>query len=177
MLGLLSESSSIWAALATKTAFGAPKIALHPATSSPSGLPCHHQEHFDATGRSERNAPPCWSILEGVSVIDQRIDMQPCTVRLRCRLWRQLVTESLAFPHFNPGEFAMITAEKCRTRATECKALAASIDIPTQRSLEQSIMALNWEALADQIDDDNSQATEARLVALFAGLFRRPLAA
>ena len=46
--------------------------------------------------------------------------------------------------------------------------------LPTQRSLEQSIMALNWEALADQIDDDNSQATEARLVALFAGLFRRP---
>jgi hypothetical protein len=71
----------------------------------------------------------------------------------------------------------MITAEKCRMRATECKTLASSIDIPTQRSLEQSIMALNWEALADQIDDDNSQATEARLVALLAGLFRRPLAA
>jgi hypothetical protein len=68
----------------------------------------------------------------------------------------------------------MITAEKCRIRATECKTFASSIDIPTQRSLEQSIMALNWEALADQIDDDNS---EARLVALFAGLFRRPLAA
>jgi hypothetical protein len=71
----------------------------------------------------------------------------------------------------------MITAEKCRIRATECKTLASSIDIPTQRSLEQSIMALNWEALADQIDDDDSQATEARLVALLAGLFRRPLAA
>jgi hypothetical protein len=71
----------------------------------------------------------------------------------------------------------MITAEKCRIRATECKTLASSIDIPTQRSLEQSIMALNWEALADQIDHDNSQATEARLVALFAGLFRRPLVA
>jgi hypothetical protein len=71
----------------------------------------------------------------------------------------------------------MITAEKCRIRATECKALASSIDTPTQRSLEQSIMALNWEALADQIDDDNSQATEARLVALLAGVFRRPLAA
>jgi len=71
----------------------------------------------------------------------------------------------------------MITAEKCRIRATECKTLASSIDIPTQRSLEQSIMALNWEALADQIDDDNSQATEARLVALVAGLFQRPLAA
>jgi hypothetical protein len=71
----------------------------------------------------------------------------------------------------------MITAEKCRMRATECKTLASSIGIPTQRSLEQSIMALNWEALADQIDDDDSQATEARLVALLAGLFRRPLAA
>ena len=71
----------------------------------------------------------------------------------------------------------MITAEKCRMRATECKTLASSIDIPTQRSLEQSIMALNWEALADQIDDEDSQATEARLVALLAGLFRRPLAA
>jgi hypothetical protein len=71
----------------------------------------------------------------------------------------------------------MITAEKFRIRATEFKTLASSIDIPTQRSLEQLIMALNWEALADQIDHDNSQATEAQLVALFAGLFRRPLAA
>jgi hypothetical protein len=71
----------------------------------------------------------------------------------------------------------MITAEKCRIRATECKTFASSIDIPTQRSHEQSIMALNWEALADQIDDDNAQATEARLVALLAGVFRRPLAA
>jgi hypothetical protein len=68
----------------------------------------------------------------------------------------------------------MITAEKCRIRATECKTFASSIDIPTQRSLEQLIMALNWEALADQIDDDNS---EARFSALFAGVFRRPLAA
>jgi hypothetical protein len=68
----------------------------------------------------------------------------------------------------------MITADKCRIHATECKTLASSIDIPTQRSLEQSIMALNWEALADQIEHDNSQATEARFVALFAGLFRRP---
>jgi hypothetical protein len=71
----------------------------------------------------------------------------------------------------------MITADKCRIHATECKTLASSIDIPTQRSLEQSIMALNWEALADQIEHDNSQATEARFVALFAGLFRRPLVA
>jgi hypothetical protein len=70
----------------------------------------------------------------------------------------------------------MITAEECRIYATQCKVLASSFDIPAQRSLEQLIMALNWEALADQIDHDNSQATEARLVALFTGLFR-PLAA
>jgi hypothetical protein len=67
----------------------------------------------------------------------------------------------------------MISAENCRIRATECKVLASSIDIPAERSLEQSIMALNWEALADHIDHE---ATEARLVVLFAGLFR-PLAA
>jgi hypothetical protein len=48
MLGVLRESSAIWAALATKTAFGAPKIALHPATSSPAGLTYRHQEHRDA---------------------------------------------------------------------------------------------------------------------------------
>jgi hypothetical protein len=77
-------------------------------------------------------------------------------------------------PALQTGEFAMITAEKCRIRATECKIFASSIDIPSQRSLEQSIMALNWEALADQIDDDDSHA---RLEALFAGLFQRPLAA
>ena len=70
----------------------------------------------------------------------------------------------------------MISAENCRIHATECKVLASSIDIPAERSIEQSIMALNWEALADEIDYDNSQATEARLIALFAGLFR-PLAA
>jgi hypothetical protein len=56
---------------------------------------------------------------------------------------------------------AMITAEKCRIHATECRVLASSIDIPTQRSLEQSIMALNWEALADLIEHDNSHATAA----------------
>jgi hypothetical protein len=55
----------------------------------------------------------------------------------------------------------MISAEKCRIYATACKELASSVDIPTQRSLEQSIMALNWEALADQIDRENSQATAA----------------
>jgi hypothetical protein len=71
----------------------------------------------------------------------------------------------------------MISAENCRIHATECKVLASSIDIPAERSIEQSIMALNWEALADQIDHHNFQATEARatearLVALFAGVFR-----
>ena len=71
----------------------------------------------------------------------------------------------------------MISAENCRIQATDCKVLASSIDIPAERSIEQSIMALNWEALADQIEHDNSQATEARFVALFAGLFRRPLVA
>ena len=55
----------------------------------------------------------------------------------------------------------MISAEKCRLHATACKQLASSVDIPTQRSLEQSIMALNWEALADQIDRENSHATAA----------------
>jgi hypothetical protein len=48
MRGVLCESSAIWAALATKTASSAPKIALHPATSSPSGLSDRHQEHRDA---------------------------------------------------------------------------------------------------------------------------------
>ena len=55
----------------------------------------------------------------------------------------------------------MISAEECRIRATGCKALASSVDTPAQRSLEQSIMALNWEALADQIDHENSHATAA----------------
>jgi hypothetical protein len=55
----------------------------------------------------------------------------------------------------------MISAEKCRLHATACKQLASSVDIPTQRSLEQSIMALNWEALADQIDRENSHANAA----------------
>jgi hypothetical protein len=94
---------------------------------------------------------------------------------------RQFGDWEFCVPALQPGEMAMITAEKCRIRATECRVLASSIDIPAQRSFEQSIMALNWEALADQIDHDNShanevRATEARLVALFAGVFR-PLVA
>jgi hypothetical protein len=55
----------------------------------------------------------------------------------------------------------MITAEKCRIQATKCRVLASSIDVPAERSLEQSIMALNWEALADQIDHDHSHGTPA----------------
>jgi hypothetical protein len=35
--------------------------------------------------------------------IDQRIDMQPCTVRCITAYGRQLVTEGFAFPHFKPG--------------------------------------------------------------------------
>src|ERR1700676_918714 len=61
----------------------------------------------------------------------------------------------------NPGEMTMITAEKCRIHATECRVRASSIDIPAERSIEQSIMALNWEALADQIDHDHSHGTPA----------------
>jgi hypothetical protein len=49
MRGVLCESSAIWAALATKTASDAPQIALHPATSSQSGLPYRHQGHLDAS--------------------------------------------------------------------------------------------------------------------------------
>jgi hypothetical protein len=55
----------------------------------------------------------------------------------------------------------MITAKNVGVYAAECKLLASSIAILTQRSLEQSIMALNWEALAEQIDRENAQATLA----------------
>jgi hypothetical protein len=80
-------------------------------------------------------------------------------------------------PALQTWGIAVITAEKCRLRATESKTLASPVDVPTQRSLEQSVLARDWEALADQIDRDNAQATEARLAALFASLFRRPLVA
>jgi hypothetical protein len=52
----------------------------------------------------------------------------------------------------------MITAKKCRIYAAECKLLASSSGISSQRSLEQLIMALNWAALADEIDRDYAQA-------------------
>jgi len=55
----------------------------------------------------------------------------------------------------------MINAKQCRIYAAECKVRASSSDISTQRSLEQSIMALNWSALADEIDRDNAGATSA----------------
>jgi len=52
----------------------------------------------------------------------------------------------------------MISPTKCRKYAAECRLLASSSDISAQRSLEQTIMALNWAALADQIDRDNARA-------------------
>jgi hypothetical protein len=70
----------------------------------------------------------------------------------------------------------MITAKKCRTCAAECKLLASSIDIPAQRSLEQSIMALNWTALADEIDRENAQAKSAAFSPLGAPIVPSSLA-
>jgi hypothetical protein len=55
----------------------------------------------------------------------------------------------------------MISPTKCRKFAAECKLLALSSDISAQRSLEQTIMALNWAALADEIDRDNTRAASA----------------
>jgi hypothetical protein len=55
----------------------------------------------------------------------------------------------------------MISAKQCRIYAAECKVLASSSDISTQRSLEQSIMSLNWSALADEIDINSTRAASA----------------
>ena len=55
----------------------------------------------------------------------------------------------------------MISPTKCRKFAAKCKLLALSSDISAQRSLEQTIMALNWAALADEIDRDNARAASA----------------
>jgi hypothetical protein len=52
----------------------------------------------------------------------------------------------------------MISAKKCRIYAAECRLVASSSDIAAQRSLEQLIMALNWTALADEIDRNTAQA-------------------
>jgi hypothetical protein len=103
MLGVLCKSSAIWTALATKTNSGARKIALHLVTSSPSGIPCRHQKHRDADRLIGTQRATMLVYFGRVSVIDQRIDMQPCTVRCIAAYGRQLVTESFAFPHFNPG--------------------------------------------------------------------------
>jgi hypothetical protein len=46
----------------------------------------------------------------------------------------------------------MISAKQCRMYAAECKMRASSSDVSTQRSVEHRIMALNWLALADEID-------------------------
>jgi len=51
----------------------------------------------------------------------------------------------------------MISAKQCRIYAAECRLLASSNDISSQRSLEQMIMALNWSALADEIDRENAK--------------------
>jgi hypothetical protein len=50
----------------------------------------------------------------------------------------------------------MISAKQCRIFAAECKMRASSRDVSTQRSLEHWIMALNWIALADEIDREHS---------------------
>jgi hypothetical protein len=55
----------------------------------------------------------------------------------------------------------MINAKQCRKYAVECKLLASSPDISPRQSLEQTIMALNWVALADEIDRDNARAGSA----------------
>jgi hypothetical protein len=55
----------------------------------------------------------------------------------------------------------MISAKQCRKYAAECKLLASSSNISAQRSLEQTIMALNWAALADDTDRDNARAASA----------------
>jgi hypothetical protein len=52
----------------------------------------------------------------------------------------------------------MLTAEKCRLYAAKSK-LLGSINIPTERSVQQSMMSIKWSALADQIDRDNLTAT------------------
>jgi hypothetical protein len=51
----------------------------------------------------------------------------------------------------------MISAKECRLYAAECRLRSSSSDASTQRSLEQSIMALNWSALADEIDRENAK--------------------
>ena len=65
------------------------------------------------------------------------------------------VTESV--PLWSFRGIAMITSEKCRL--TPLKANLGSINIPTERSVQQSMMSIKWNALADQIDRDNLNAS------------------
>jgi hypothetical protein len=57
-------------------------------------------------------------------------------------------------------EIAVLTAEKCRDYAAQCKALGLT-DILTERSARQTIMAIKWSALANTIERDNLNATAA----------------
>jgi hypothetical protein len=90
--------------------------------------------------------------------------------------YRQLTTECAAFPQLQIGEIAMINAKQCRIYAAECRLLASSSDISPQRSLEQSVMALNWAALADEMDRENAQAKPAAFSALGAPIVSSSLA-
>jgi len=63
----------------------------------------------------------------------------------------------------------MISAEKCGAYANACKLRACSSGISTSRSLEQSIMALNWTALADQIDLENAATGRQHKLIVFLG--------
>ena len=51
----------------------------------------------------------------------------------------------------------MIGAMQCRQYAAECNVVASSSGISKPRSLEQRIMALNWTALADEIDRERAK--------------------
>ena len=92
-------------------------------------------------------------------IIDQRITVRPALFAcIQFRLWRPVGDRECCVPALQFGEIAMISPTKCRKFAAECKLLALSSDISAQRSLEQTIMALNWAALADEIDRDNARA-------------------
>jgi len=70
----------------------------------------------------------------------------------------------------------MINARQCSKYAAECRLLASSNDISPQRSLEQSIMALNWAALADEMDHENALAKPAAFSPLGAPVVPSSLA-
>jgi hypothetical protein len=52
----------------------------------------------------------------------------------------------------------MLTADKCRDYAAQCKALGLT-DVFGERAVRQTIMSVKWSALADKIDRDNLRAT------------------